>query len=99
MSGPAQPVPDLPVPDELRPESLDRARDEALAAFAAADSLDALAGARTSFLGDRSPVAQARKAIGGLPGPAKADAGKRVNVVLHYSHVEEPNRRPKYSKT
>ena len=77
MSGPDQPVPDL-----LSPDSLDRAREQALAAFAGAGSLDALAGARTAFLGDRSPVAQARKAIGGLPGPAKADAGKRVNVVL-----------------
>ena len=67
--------------DLLSPGSLESARDAALAAFAAAGSLDALAGARTAHVGDRSPVAQARKAIGGLPGPEKADAGTRVNVV------------------
>ena len=67
--------------DLLSPGSLESARDAALAAFAAAGSLDVLAGARTAHVGDRSPVAQARKAIGGLPGPEKADAGKRVNVV------------------
>ncbi len=67
--------------DLLSPESLESARDAALAAFAAAGSLDALAAARTAHVGDRSPVARARKAIGSLPGPEKADAGKRVNVV------------------
>ncbi len=67
--------------DPLSPDALASARDAALAAFAAADSLDALAVARSAHVGDRSPVAQARKAIGGLPGPEKADAGKRVNLV------------------
>ena len=67
--------------DLLTPQALERARDAALAAFAAAHSLDDLAAARTAHVGDRSPVAQARKAIGALPGPEKADAGKRVNVV------------------
>jgi phenylalanyl-tRNA synthetase alpha chain len=69
------------VSDLLTPVALESARDAALAAFAAAASLDDLAAARTAHVGDRSPVAQARKAIGGLPGPEKADAGKRVNVV------------------
>ena len=72
-----------PSPDALSPDALERARDAALAAFARADGLDALAAARTAHLGDRSPVALARRAIGGLPGREKADAGKRVNVVLH----------------
>ncbi|TAL25595.1 MAG: phenylalanine--tRNA ligase subunit alpha, partial [Frankiales bacterium] len=67
--------------DLLTPEALERARDAALAAFAAAALLDDLATARTAHIGDRSPVAQARKAIGGLPGTERADAGKRVNVV------------------
>ena len=67
--------------DLLTPDALERARDDALAAFTAAASLDQLAAARTAHIGDRSPVAQARKAIGALPGPEKADAGKRVNVV------------------
>ena len=65
----------------LSPHALESARDAALAAFAGAGSLDELATARTAHFGDRSPVARARKAIGGLPGPEKADAGKRVNVV------------------
>jgi phenylalanyl-tRNA synthetase alpha chain len=69
------------VSDLLSADALDTARDAALAAFVAAGSLDDLAAARTAHIGDRSPVAQARKAIGGLPGPEKADAGKRVNVV------------------
>ncbi len=67
--------------DPLAADALDNARAAALAAFAAAESLDALAAARTAHVGDRSPVAHARKAIGGLPGPEKADAGKRVNAV------------------
>jgi phenylalanyl-tRNA synthetase alpha chain len=69
------------VSDLLSPSALEAARDAALVAFAAAASLDELAAARTAHVGDRSPVALARKAIGGLPGPEKADAGKRVNVV------------------
>jgi phenylalanyl-tRNA synthetase alpha chain len=69
------------VSDLLSPSALEAARDAALAAFAAAGSLDELAAARTAHIGDRSSVARARKAIGGLPGPEKADAGKRVNVV------------------
>ena len=70
-----------PAHDPLDPAALEAARDAALAAFAAASSLEELAAARTAHAGDRSPVAAARKAIGGLPGPDKADAGKRVNVV------------------
>jgi phenylalanyl-tRNA synthetase alpha chain len=66
----------------LAPEALEAAREVALAAFAAASSLEDLAAARTAHLGDRSPVALARREIGGLPPQAKADAGKRVNVVL-----------------
>ncbi len=74
-------------PDPLAPDALERARDEALAAFTAAPTLEALAAARTAHIGDRSPVARARKAIGGLPGTEKADAGKRVNVAA--SAVQE----------
>ena len=67
--------------DPLDATVLDTARDAALAAFAASGYLPALAAARTASTGDRSPLALARRAIGGLPGPAKADAGKRVNVL------------------
>jgi phenylalanyl-tRNA synthetase alpha chain len=63
----------------LAPEALARAAEEALAAFAAADSLDALAAAKPVHLGDRSPLLAARREIGALPPQARADAGKRLN--------------------
>jgi phenylalanyl-tRNA synthetase alpha chain len=75
------PAPEEPSNDLLSPAALDAARDAALTAFAGAASLDELAAARTAHVGERSGVARARKAIGGLPGPDKAEAGKRVNVV------------------
>ena len=74
-------MPANPVSDPLDPAALDSARAQALAGFAAAASLADLAAARTSHAGDRSPVALARRAIGALPGPEKAEAGKRVNVL------------------
>ena len=69
------------MPDLLDQPSLDAARDEALAAFAAAPDLAALAALKPSTVGDRSPLAAARKAVGALPKEQKADAGKRVNAV------------------
>ncbi|MDP9434366.1 MAG: phenylalanine--tRNA ligase subunit alpha, partial [Actinomycetota bacterium] len=36
---------------------------------------------KPTTVGDRSPLAAARKAIGALPGPEKSEAGKRVNAV------------------
>jgi phenylalanyl-tRNA synthetase alpha chain len=94
--GPPRPDPSRPDtadPDLLSPEALEQARDAALAAFAGARSLDELAAARTAHAGDRSPVALARRAIGSLPGPSKADAGKRVNVVLHAVQSAHDRRR------
>ncbi|RBM23923.1 phenylalanine--tRNA ligase subunit alpha [Streptomyces sp. PT12] len=64
--------------EALKPEEIDRVRDEALAAFAAADSLDALREAKVAHVGDRSPLALANREIGALPPQARADAGKRV---------------------
>ncbi len=66
----------------LAPEALAAATTAAGQAFASATALDELTAARTAHLGDRSPVALARREIGGLPPQAKADAGKRVNVAL-----------------
>ena len=43
-------------------------------------TLDELARAKTEHLGDRSPIALARQALGSLPKADRADAGKRVNV-------------------
>ncbi|MEU6751684.1 phenylalanine--tRNA ligase subunit alpha [Spirillospora sp. NPDC046719] len=64
----------------LRPEQLDRARDEALAAIAAAADLDALKQVRLAHAGDRSPLALANREIGALPPAARADAGKRIGA-------------------
>jgi phenylalanyl-tRNA synthetase alpha chain len=62
----------------LKPEAVERARDEALAAIAAAADLDALHEAEIAHAKDRSPLALANREIGALPPAAKADAGKRV---------------------
>src|SRR6202012_5560956 len=67
-------------PVDLSPEALTAAVDAARQAFAAAADLDALARAKTEHLGDRSPVALARQALGTVPKTERADAGKRVNT-------------------
>jgi phenylalanyl-tRNA synthetase alpha chain len=64
--------------EALKPEAVDRARGEAIAAFAAAADLEALREAKIAHAGDRSPLALANREIGALPPHAKADAGKRV---------------------
>lgn len=64
----------------LQPEELDRARDEALAAIAAAADLDALKQVRLAHAGDRSPLALANREIGALPPAARAEAGKRIGA-------------------
>jgi phenylalanyl-tRNA synthetase alpha chain len=72
-------APDLTL---LDPANLESARDQAVAAFAAVARLEELPPARTTHLGDRSPILLARRALGALPGSEKAEAGKRVNVLL-----------------
>ncbi|QKG27607.1 phenylalanyl-tRNA synthetase alpha chain [Actinomadura verrucosospora] len=64
----------------MQPEQLDAARDEALAAIAAAADLDALKQVRLAHAGDRSPLALANREIGALPPAARADAGKRIGA-------------------
>jgi phenylalanyl-tRNA synthetase alpha chain len=64
----------------IGPAALVAAVDAALAAFAAAPDLAALAAVRPAHLGDRAPVLLARRELGSLPGPERADAGKRVNA-------------------
>ena len=67
----------------MRP-ALDPRLDAAVAAaeqaFAAAPDLAALAAAQPAHLGDRAPLLLARRELGSLPGPDRADAGKRVNA-------------------
>ncbi len=65
---------------DLSGEALDGAVAAARAAFEAAADIDALAKAKTEHLGDRSPLAQARQALGSLPKSERSDAGKRVNL-------------------
>ncbi|HVE64785.1 MAG TPA: phenylalanine--tRNA ligase subunit alpha [Mycobacteriales bacterium] len=62
----------------LDPAVLDAARSAALADFAGAADLEALALARTAHLGDRSPLALANREIKVLPPQARKDAGQRV---------------------
>lgn len=64
----------------LHPESLDTAVAAAAAAFEAAGDLAALAAVKPAHLGDRAPLLLARRELGSLPGPERADAGKRVNA-------------------
>ncbi|MFX4295363.1 phenylalanine--tRNA ligase subunit alpha [Streptomyces bohaiensis] len=64
--------------EALKAEVIDRAREDALAAIAAADSLDALREVKAAHSGDRSPLALANREIGALPPKARAESGKRV---------------------
>jgi phenylalanyl-tRNA synthetase alpha chain len=64
----------------LQPEALDGDVAAALAAFAAATTLEQLKAARLAHAGDRSPLALANREIGALPPAAKAAAGKRVGA-------------------
>ncbi|NGN64316.1 phenylalanine--tRNA ligase subunit alpha [Streptomyces sp. A7024] len=64
--------------EALKPEQVERMRDEAIAAFAAAGDLEELQEAKTAHTGGTSPLALANREIGALPPSAKADAGKRV---------------------
>jgi phenylalanyl-tRNA synthetase alpha chain len=66
----------------LSTDELAAAGTAALDAFAAAADLDQLAAAHSAHLGNKSPVALARRELGALPPQARADAGKRVNETL-----------------
>jgi phenylalanyl-tRNA synthetase alpha chain len=64
--------------EALKPEEIERMRDEAIAAIAAAPDLKALREVKAAHVGDRSPLALANREISALPPHAKADAGKRI---------------------
>jgi phenylalanyl-tRNA synthetase alpha chain len=64
----------------LHPDSLDAAVAAAIQAFAGASDLAALAAVKPAHLGDRAPLLLARRELGSLPGPERAEAGKRVNA-------------------
>ncbi len=77
----------------LDPAQLDAARDAALAAFASTATLADLPAVRTSHLGDKAPLALARRALGSLPNEERSEAGKRVNVVLQHVQAAYDDRR------
>ena len=64
----------------LSPEEVERVTAAALAAIAAATTLDELKAARLAHAGDRAPIALANAEIGALPPAARAEAGKRVGA-------------------
>jgi phenylalanyl-tRNA synthetase alpha chain len=70
---------DPKLPSLLGQASLDDAVVQAEKAFADAQDVAALAALRHLHLGDRAPVALARREIGSLPPTSKAEAGQRVN--------------------
>lgn len=68
-------------PGEVMPVSADeveRMREEAIAAIAAATTSGELKQARLEHVGDRSPLALANREIGTMPPEARKDAGKRI---------------------
>lgn len=62
----------------IDPDHVIRARDEALAAFAAAATVDELKQLRLAHTADRSPLALANRAIGALDPADRKEAGKRI---------------------
>jgi phenylalanyl-tRNA synthetase alpha chain len=62
----------------LRADEVERARDAALSAIAAATTLEELKQVRIDHVGDRSPLALANREIGALPPQARKEAGQRV---------------------
>ncbi len=64
----------------LAPDEVARMLDEALAAVAAARTLDELKAARIAHDGDRAPLSLASGEIGALPPEARAEAGRRVGA-------------------
>ncbi|MGV1005566.1 MAG: phenylalanine--tRNA ligase subunit alpha [Candidatus Nanopelagicales bacterium] len=69
---------DAPEKSAVTEHSVGLARDAAFAAIAGAADLAALKEVRLAHAGDRSDLAAANRAIGRLPGPEKAVAGKLV---------------------
>ncbi|MDN5914593.1 MAG: phenylalanine--tRNA ligase subunit alpha [Pseudonocardia sp.] len=77
----------------LDPDALKAAVEAARAAFDGAPDLDALAAVKPAHLGDRGPIPLARRELGSLPGPERADAGKRVNAARQEAQAAFDERR------
>ena len=77
----------------LDADALAEAVAAARAAFDEAADLAALAAVRPAHLGDRAPLQLARRELGSLPGPERADAGKRVNAARQEAQAAFDERR------
>ena len=64
----------------LQPDHLEHDVAAAVAAFAAATTLEELKSARLAHSGDRSPLALANREIGALPPAARSAAGQRIGA-------------------
>ncbi|MBV9291870.1 MAG: phenylalanine--tRNA ligase subunit alpha, partial [Frankiales bacterium] len=84
---------DVVNPPPLDPDRQQEVVDAGHAAFAAARDLDELAAAHTAHLGPRSPVALARRALGGIPAAERAAAGRIVNDTLQRLQTAYDERR------
>jgi phenylalanyl-tRNA synthetase alpha chain len=77
MSGPNSSYDPVEV-TPLHADQVERMREEALTAIAAAGDLEELKRVRLAHAGDRSPLGLANREIGALPPQARKDAGRRV---------------------
>lgn len=80
--------------EQLNPAEIEAIKNAALAAIAAATSLDELKLARTSHVGDRSPIARANQSLGQIPIEERAAMGKvigtaRANINQAYDDREK----------
>ncbi|OLE26367.1 MAG: phenylalanine--tRNA ligase subunit alpha [Catenulispora sp. 13_1_20CM_3_70_7] len=64
--------------EAVKPDEVARHRADALAAIAAAATLDELHQVKIAVAGDRAPLALANREIGALPPAARAEVGKRI---------------------
>ncbi|MFL6240672.1 MAG: phenylalanine--tRNA ligase subunit alpha [Actinomycetes bacterium] len=64
----------------LTPDAVAEAQAQAVAAIAAANDLEELHAARIAHVGDRSPLALANRAIAGVPGEQRKEAGRLVGA-------------------
>ena len=77
----------------LNADALAEAVTAARTAFDKAADLAELAAVRPAHLGDRAPLQLARRELGALPGPERADAGKRVNAARQEAQAAFDERR------
>jgi phenylalanine--tRNA ligase, alpha subunit len=65
---------------DLSEETLNSYAEAAVAAFTAATNLEELAAARSTYLGEKSPLALARRALGTIAKEKRKEAGRAVNI-------------------